>query len=82
MAMRTQKTRQYAIRFPIDLAEQVEQRKGVSISEFVLQAVRAKLEQDRDKEIEAGLACLANDPEANDISAFTPGQRKVMARGD
>ncbi|HVL39015.1 MAG TPA: hypothetical protein VM328_06450 [Fimbriimonadaceae bacterium] len=82
MAVTTRRTRQYPIRFPADVAEQVERRKQRSVSEYVVEAVREKLERDRDAEIVAGLACLADDAEANDIGDFEEAQAEVFGRGD
>jgi hypothetical protein len=73
-------TKQLSVRMPVDIVRQL-LVKGKS-SRFIVDAVREKLERDAELELEAGLACLADDPEANDISDLGPAQAKVIARGD
>lgn len=73
-------SKQFSVRMPADLAGKLEEMG--KITPFIISAVREKLERDTKAEIRERLKCLADDPEANDISDFGPAQRKVMARGD
>lgn len=75
-------TKQITVRMPTEVLDQLLQMpKGKSAS-YIVEAVRARLARDREAKIEAGLRCLANDDEANDISAFESAQAEVMARFD
>jgi hypothetical protein len=75
-----QATKQLTVRMPRDLAKKIEDQGAAA--PFIIDAVREKLERQREAEIETSLACLANDPEANDISDWAPFQAKVIERVD
>ena len=82
MAITVGTTRQVSVRFPKHLIDEVDRRHGGTTTDYVVQAVQEKLLREREAEIAAGLACLAGDDEANDISDFAPAQRRAMARVD
>jgi hypothetical protein len=73
-------SKQFSVRFPAELANKLTKRGKAA--PFIVEAVREKLDREERERIEASLLCLANDPEANDISDFAEAQRRVMARGD
>jgi hypothetical protein len=73
-------SKQITVRMPVDVLDQLGSiPKGKSAS-YIVEAVRERLQKDKQARIEAGLRCLANDDEANDISAFQEAQAEVMAR--
>jgi hypothetical protein len=74
-------TKQISVRMPIDMVDSIS-RLGAKSAAYILEAVQDKLARDRQAEIAAGLRCLADDPEANDISDFKAAQAKVIARVD
>lgn len=73
-------TKAITIRMPLELLSVLRARGETS--SYVINAVRERLERERLEEIAKGLACLADDSEANDISDFAPLQSKVMRRVD
>ena len=72
-------SKQLSIRMPVDLVKRLESHGAAA--PYVIEAVREKLDKDDEARIEASLACLANDVEANDISDWGPMQQEVMKRG-
>jgi hypothetical protein len=75
-------TKQITLRMPIDLLGQLSAMPRGKGASYIVDAVRERLERDRQAQIEAGLQCLAYDDELNDISAFAEAQAEVMARVD
>jgi hypothetical protein len=75
-------TKQITVRMPLDLLKQLAALPKGNSAPYIVEAVRERLERDRQAQIEAGLKCLAFDDEANDISAFEEAQAGVMARVD
>ncbi len=75
-------TKQVSLRLPLDIAEAIQRREHGTATDYVVQAVREKLQRDREAEIARGLSCLAWDEEANDVSDFAPAQDKVILLGD
>lgn len=66
---------------PADLVESINSM-GKKSASYIIEAVRDKLERDRQAEIAEGLKCLADDFESDDLSALTAAQAKVIARVD
>lgn len=75
-------TKQITVRMPTDVLEQLRVMPKGSGASYVVEAVRERLERDKQARIDAGLRCLAYDDEANDISSFEEAQAEVMARVD
>lgn len=73
-------TKQLSLRIPMDLLSEL-RGKG-RVTGYIIDAVREKIARDRAAEIDKSLQCLADDPEANDLSFFAPGQDEVMNRVD
>jgi hypothetical protein len=69
---------QRAFRLPEDVNEVLSKVKNST--QYVVDAIREKAERERQAEIEASLACLANDSE--DFSELSASQAKVISRGD
>ncbi len=75
-------TKQITVRMPIDVLSQLGGMPKGKSAPYIIEAVRERLERDKQARIEAGLRCLAYDDEANDITAFEEAQHEVMARVD
>jgi hypothetical protein len=75
-------TKQITIRMPLDVLGQLGAMPHGKSAPYIVEAVRERLERDRQAQIEAGFACLAHDDEANDISPFVEARDEVMARLD
>jgi len=73
-------TKQITVRMPIEILEQLGGMVKGKGAAYIIEAVRERLERDRQAQIAAGLACLAYDDDANDLSAFEEVQAEVMAR--
>jgi hypothetical protein len=73
-------TIQRGFRLPKDIADLLQQKPNAT--EYVIEAVREKAQREREAEIAAGLASLAWDDEANDISDFKDAQARTMNLGD
>jgi hypothetical protein len=74
-------TKQISVRMPIDMVDSIS-RLGAKSAAYVLEAVRDKLQRDKEAEIAEGLKCLADDSDADDFSALAAAQAKVIARVD
>ena len=75
-------TKQITLRVPTDVLDQLRKMPRGRSAPYIVEAVRERLERDRQARIEEGLKCLAYDDEANDISAFADAQAEVMNRVD
>ena len=73
-------TKQVSVRLPLDLFQRLNEKKGRA--GYIIQAVEEKIQRDEQEALAAGLMCLANNPEANDISDFAAPQAKVISHGD
>lgn len=69
---------QRAFRLPEDVNEVLAKVKNST--QYVVDAIREKAERERQAEIEASLACLAEEDE--DFSNLATSQAKVIKRGD
>jgi len=69
------KTKQLSVRMPVDLVDRLEGR--ASVAEFIVQAVREKLEREKEDEIALGLRSLVDETGAEE---WIPMQ--VMGRND
>jgi hypothetical protein len=75
-------TKQITVRMPIDLLERLGHMPKGKSAPYIIEAVRERLDRERESEIEAGLQCLAFDDEANDLTPFAEAQSEVMSRVD
>jgi hypothetical protein len=74
-------TKQITIRVPIEVVARLN-RQARNTAPYIVEAVLDKLSRDEEAEVVAAMQCLANDPEANDISDFAAAQDRVIVRGD
>ncbi|MEZ0324789.1 MAG: hypothetical protein ACAH95_02695 [Fimbriimonas sp.] len=73
-------TTQRGFRLPHDVADLLQQKPNAT--EYVIEAVREKAQREREAQIAEGLACLAWDDEANDISDLKDAQARALTLGD
>jgi hypothetical protein len=75
-------TKQITLRMPIDVLDKLSLLANGKNTPYIVEAVRERLERDRQIQIAESFKCLAYDDEANDISDFKEAQAEVMSRVD
>jgi hypothetical protein len=72
----------FTLRMPLDLYQRVAHRKKKSVSEFVIDAVREKLDREREEEVRIGFESLAQDYDQPEYDLWAGAQKRAMKHAD
>jgi len=75
-------TKAFTLRLPSVLYREVAQRKEKSMTQFVLEAIEEKVERERQSELRAGFATLADGANEDETWPWQELQQEAMNRVD
>ena len=75
-------TKQISIRMPMDLLQELRKQRPGSGSSFIVEAVRDRLNRERELKLQESLQALAFEGEENDLSWIEGAQLEVFRSND